>query len=556
MSGQAYACPHCGKPVTSSAAPGQRIACSHCQATFKLPSAAEIASPKPSESPATQTVGHQIAFTCPLCDSRLYASPGEDRIVCPDCLESVEVPSPPTGDLPRPPLEDSASSSSSPSKPPASNHSADVDSDPLALRFDDDDELPLAPLDASDALPGNTAAPPLRESAMPRGPTESARGGALPDDDDELKLAPLDPLPEEVQSAATLGMTGEIPAGEPPGTNERPRRKARRFGVTCGVCDTRLDVSEEDIGTTIVCPDCDTPMVVEPPPPGKKLAEVQWDDDGDELKIAEAESLDVYKEMAQQAEQKAIEEEKKEIQKKRKTPSELPPNPLKQNVFRCFSHWRTWVVVVAMGAAHVIALLLLAGIIALAKANPAIATLLGLIIGSVVFLTAAVVTAYFGGIVLTDSAEGWDELQELPPFDLWEWLGEAAFMAMAVVYSVLPASLAALLVAAGLPLWFLAILSAISWFLLFPVVLLSMLENASLAGPYSNKIWSSVRRHRRPWKFFYGWTAAVVIATAVLWAIPLPVWLWPIVLGVATPIATVAYFRLLGRLAWWLSHLE
>ncbi len=569
MADEAFACPRCGQPVTSSAAPGQRVSCPRCGGSFKLPEAVRsrgVAAEQSANetSSVTETAGRQIAFACPLCDTRLYASPEQERIVCPDCLESVEVPAAARSNTAPPTSPDADVELGS--DPPATTHPASelefapVEPQVDALTFDDDEDLPLAepgemPGRASDsakAAPDSTSV----------GPTENISRAPSSDDDDELKLAPLDPLPDEVQSAATFGLEPPPGAGPPTQPGSAPpvsgsrRRKVRRFGITCGVCDTRLDVSEDDIGTTVICPDCDTPILVEPPPPEKKLAEVDWDAvEGDELKLAEAEPLDVYKEMAVEAEARAEKEEEEELKRKRKTPTQLPRNPLKTNVFRCFAHWRAWAFVAAIAAADALFLGAVALSASIGEENAVAGTLLGVVIGGSTAVIAGVVSGYFGAVVLTDSAEGWDEFQELAPFDFWEWLGEAIFVAMAVVYSLLPVSLLAILSAVGLPAWVIGIGSILSWFALFPIVLLSMLENASLAGPYSRKIWSSLRRHPRPWKWFYGLAAGIVIPVALLTIVPLPGWLLPL-LAVAMAVVTVAYFRILGRLAWWLASLD
>ena len=568
MADQAYACPRCGQPVTSSVAPGQRVTCSRCGSSFKLPQTvasqgADEADSATQASGVTETAGRQIAFACPLCDTRLYASPDQERIVCPDCLESVEVPAqsrPSTSSATGSGADEEAGSDGGAVvESPLEVDLAPVEPQVDALTFDDDEDLPLA---EPGEMPGPAPGPggPTAGST-PAGPTESVwRGPSSYEEDDELRLAPLDPLPEEVQSAATYGL--ETPSGTPSPAGPAPpdahpqRRKVRRFGITCDVCDTRLDVSEDDIGKTVICPDCETPILVEAPPPEKKLAEVDWDAvEGDELKLAEAEPLDVYKQMAVEAEARAEKEEEEELKRKRKTPTRLPPNPLKTNVFRCFAHWRAWAFVGAITVADFFFLGAVALSASVAKENVVAGTLMGIVLGGATAVVAAVVTGYFGAVVLTDSAEGWDEFQELPPFDAWEWLGEALFMSLAVVYSVLPVSLLAILSAVGLPAWLIGISAVLSWFALYPIVLLSMLENASLAGPYSRKIWKSVRQHPRPWKWFYGLAAAIVLPVALLTIVPLPAWLFP-VLAVVMGVATVAYFRALGRLAWWLASLD
>ncbi len=586
MATEQYTCPQCGKPVVAaSAGPGERVTCGECGHSFKIPAPSQSDQFASSDSgSSTATVGGQTAFDCPFCDSRLYADPTEETIVCPDCLESVAVPRPASRSeaAASPSAVENRSHVPPDSRPESDEGARRLDSEGEDSADDDDDEFRLAPLDDDDeSLPiGPASSQPAPSSPAPsspatrsprqpgRGPTESQWRGPAPDsqsldedDEDELKLAPLEPRPEdlpglELDAEGSSADSSESLPGRPVTSPKPGKRKVRRYGITCGVCDTRLDVSEDDIGTTIECPDCGTSIVVEPPPKHKKLTPVDWDESaGDELRVSEAEELEVFKEMAQQSEQKAVQEEQVELERKRKAPGELPKNPLKENALRCFSHWRAWAIVGAIALAqslHFGTVFLIAGML---EENPILGVLAGLFIGIPVFLVTAVATIFYAMAMLTDSAEGWDELQELAPFDLGAWLTEAGFVALAVVYSLLPLSPLAALGAVGLPFWLIGVLLLVSWFFLFPFVLLSMLENASLVGPFSKEIWRAMRKHRRPWQIFYAETAVIVVVTTAVMFIPVWFFLVPLVATVFA-LAVAIYFRLLGRLAWWLSRLD
>ena len=106
---------------------------------------------------------------------------------------------------------------------------------------------------------------------------------------------------------------------------------------------------------------------------------------------------------------------------------------------------------------------------------------------------------------------------------LWDWLGWPKLLMMAVTAIVL-----------------------------FPVLLLSMLETNSPMAPVSPPVWESVLRAWRAWGLFYLITVPAGVIVCVLAAITLhnSVVLGAIVASILLTAAWMTYFRLLGRLAW------
>ncbi len=97
----------------------------------------------------------------------------------------------------------------------------------------------------------------------------------------------------------------------------------------------------------------------------------------------------------------------------------------------------------------------------------------------------------------------------------------------------------------------LGFVSARSTCLLFPVVLLSLLENGSPINPLSGEVWRSMWRVARSWLTFYILSVIVVVAQIVGVCLTLlGGGATAVVLGPAiVVIGMMIYYRLLGRLA-------
>ncbi|QDS98353.1 hypothetical protein [Adhaeretor mobilis] len=164
--------------------------------------------------------------------------------------------------------------------------------------------------------------------------------------------------------------------------------------------------------------------------------------------------------------------------------------------------------------------------------------------------------------ILTESADGHDELHNPPSTDFVEWIGEAMYFLISAVASAVPAALI------GKAMTQLAeslspsvadlgpVLAGTGWLLAFPVAILSSLEQGSPMAVFSPKIGKSLLTCLPTWLLYYAETMLLIGAAAAG-----SVWLigrHPLLGMAAAPVlfaATLLYFRLLGRLAWQLSEL-
>lgn len=151
--------------------------------------------------------------------------------------------------------------------------------------------------------------------------------------------------------------------------------------------------------------------------------------------------------------------------------------------------------------------------------------------------------------VVGDTASGCDRIEHWPGPVFLDWLGEALSLASAVGIGVAPLAFLAWLsgdrgsaATAGV---------GIGFFFLFPVVLLSLLENGSLVDPVSPPVLRTLFVAPVDWLAFLLSTALLVLAAATIVAVALaPGSVVGIAgAGAAASVAWLAYFRLLGRLA-------
>jgi hypothetical protein len=155
--------------------------------------------------------------------------------------------------------------------------------------------------------------------------------------------------------------------------------------------------------------------------------------------------------------------------------------------------------------------------------------------------------------VIEQTSHGYDRIDDWSVGEWREWLWSFGHTLGAVV----PALLVGAAVGA-LPLIPTSWAMAVAVFLLYPVFLLSALDNGSLFAPISATILRSFGTAWRGWLILYGQTGAMIGGWTVL---SLALFRWNPFLSVvlATPpmvAMMLLYARLLGRLVWYMGELE
>lgn len=175
--------------------------------------------------------------------------------------------------------------------------------------------------------------------------------------------------------------------------------------------------------------------------------------------------------------------------------------------------------------------------------------------GAVVLPIWVWVASAYGMTILRETSCGIDAVKDWPRVLTVEGLGEISFIATGVILALLPGVLLS-------PLWN-RLEVPTPWgvgvcaMLLFPMILLSMLEANSPTHCASWDMWKSLILGWRAWLLFHLTTFAAALALVGLGSIVLPrigrAW-GVVVVGVVAALAWMVYFRLLGRLAWFGTH--
>jgi hypothetical protein len=328
------------------------------------------------------------------------------------------------------------------------------------------------------------------------------------------------------------------------------------------VCDTLLQATADEIGSTKICPDCFSSMEVKPPPPKPRRVNpvVVSDYAHDDYTLSEPAELSIYRPSAEDANPRTIGEEAlrnarlAQAERERGTP-ELPLHPLIKGVFGFLPHAPTITRVASTGCLAGFCLWLFLTEIRLMQGTAS--QWFFAVGGAVALLFGLLITVSYGAssllTVLQESAEGSAAVESWPENSLAEWITESFALLMAVFFASLPGVLFTIAWnAVGLP-WAAAwIVTGVTFYALFPIVQLSILETATLTNPISTPVLQSLRDQFLLWATFYLITFFLLLAvsiplTAVRGTHPLPVFL---ALGLYLSLASFIYFRLLGRLAW------
>lgn len=357
----------------------------------------------------------------------------------------------------------------------------------------------------------------------------------------------------------------------------------------------------EQVGKTIICPDCHTRNVVRPPrkkpdpnaaisvttdadadADGFRLSDPvervvampalpEPDDDSDDEPAAGSHPRPArpaqrpagqrpagHHDVAASTARDYLDRAERDDQTRQDDAPLLPDKPFHTGLIRFLFEPQAavrWIVLTLLLFA---ALAILAQVLALAAAG-------GIQQIGAVFLTAIMMfvglvfafTASACGIaIIQETANGADIVEDWPGLNITEWMMESFFVVNTVFLSFVPGFLVGQVAScAGAPGWFAMTLGGVSMVALFPPFLLSMLEAGSATTPITRVIWDSLKQQTGTWRTFYLRVGILVVAAAVAAAITQTGFLPLDLIGCALLIGVMfVYYRLMGRLAWVLSE--
>jgi DNA-directed RNA polymerase subunit RPC12/RpoP len=519
-----FGCPRCTTPLKAPAKhAGRRQRCPLCQWAIRVPRESwrtdfEEYTFRDNAAPAADAKP-EIAFDCPVCHTRMTA-PQEQagrQVACPDCRTPVTVPAKFAPRIHHQPA-------------PQEAYALCQDYDPASSPAPQPQYIPL--------FCGRCGT--LMQVTLDRIGSE-----VTCPDCSAVKLVEA-PWLRGKRRTPTTTESYEVceEAGQPP-----PESVAHQehVGFAC-LCGTRLHALAAEAGQPLICPVCGRSVTV--PPPRRK-----------QPKPDPAKEIDgQYDTVAGKAVDRPpvwfVGRFSAMLDEHGRMPPDRPPPrwPLLSGVFTFpWRHgaWARWLSL-AVGAMLIAAvglfgwgLLQMGGYFA---------------IPGMIFLLLAVCLAWcWTGVlfinlltILSDTAAGADDVGQWPnPAAFVDWAGSTFFVFNSLALSVSAgAGLAWLLERAALPGRFALLGMPV---VLFPLVLLCMLEMNSPFVPLSTAVCRSLLRNWRAWIGFYLETTLLLAASggiAVAALLPGNPPLAIPVLAVTLVTSSMIYFRLLGRLAW------
>ena len=474
-----------------------------------------------------------INITCPICEAMLSVSADRrgDRITCEKCGGTIKVPGQAT----------------------SGNQAASGNDDDQWLRLESD-LTPAAGIDQA----------PEPDFGMPAGVVGGMSADVVGDDDEfglpDLGDVPMSPLGQSPSARfaqpppltdsdleALSGFADEPDQRSAPMKLVQPKTPAGdTFRLNCPICDSLIYAKLSQIGKRIRCSDCHSPITVPPPPKVKPkyepdieaAATYQFQDGGEEQLTRPADpfrkSADAYLQAAEEAESETEEAE-----------WELPS----------FQEWFSGLGSIFLDPAVILHILILSTLafiptaIAVQYESPIIA--MGLFAGGSVF---GMIVVACGFAILQAVANGENRVSEWPVFDPMEWVGQ------------LLVAIAAAGVAAG-PVWMIThylfqgglitvATTMMSLYLLYPVVLMSMLDEQSVLVPFSADVTKSVVRAPDQWGAAY--LASGILFAALFFGFMIasvsPPMFGALIAILGSVSGVFVYFGILGRLAFGIGH--
>lgn len=480
-----------------------------------------------------------LRLRCPKCSAavRAAASLAGKRVKCPKCGGAIKVPgaAPNAADDDWLSLDDPlphAASQAAPQSRPAHGPSGSGSSASASAGEPTTPPLP-GPSRLSASAPRSVASP------GPAAPAPAAEANADSDVADWLDdWSALDDLPA---SAAT---------GPPAAGDANPRRvppapapapASSEYRAKCPICDAVHYVRPEETGKSIRCGDCYSEFVVPPPPKAVVKAKIdleraatfrlsEVEGERDPFGAPGAKSAAEYLREAEDA------ETEDEVRSRYDDPDVAG---WLRGIFGIFTDPSVigyWLALALLGS--------IPGVLAVMTGHPLI--LLGTAVLSLLYSAFVLVCAF---AILEAVAGGERRVEDWPIFSPVDWFGPCITTLVALALSALPGVVLAVGIFGNSMASVALILFSI--YLMFPFVLLSMLDNGSVLLPASADVTRSVTRCTEAWGTTY-FSAALLFFFYFLSLVML-IFAPPFVsvlLGCFFSIGFVfIYFSMIGRLA-------
>jgi DNA-directed RNA polymerase subunit RPC12/RpoP len=545
-----------------------------------------------AENTVSDNSNHTLEFFCPKCNQKLRAANrlAGQRLVCPKCQQTVKIPGiAPTSssddewlDLDSPPANSPNPQLAKPqSAPPrsAQPQPASLPPTPVAVTSpseanyppplpassasstpdSEDFSIPSSPIDGFDTA---TNADPFASSSHPAG-----------DDDDLPALAPLAPpsggtnfasdlfasirLDEMEAQPPTKSSTSIPKAAGGRGMEVRTENHDAEYRVTCRTCGTPQYVPLRKKGKSIRCPDCHSDFVVPPPPAnwnpesakakagsGKQVDhEIRMETESEAVLPAPEPQRLSANEYLKKAEEESLDEHIDQVYAN----GNFDTQEFMRKNFRMFSDLSLWLHAGAIGVLTGIAM---ATIVAMAQREPT--PIPGIVLNLIGLFSETLVIGltFLCSYALVDAgAHQRFKMTHWPLSSIPTLLSDGKPVLLACVAAIIPGAVLALLmltlsvnvIAIMIPLF-------LSFWGLFPIILLSMLNSGSISIPFSGKVFESFTNGREEWGAYYFKTAVAFFLAFLTLSVGFTNVAFALIAGITMPLSLFFAFYQTGTL--------
>ena len=345
-----------------------------------------------------------------------------------------------------------------------------------------------------------------------------------------------------------------------PAADQRPSAVPFR----CKVCSSQINATNNEVGKEIRCPNCYVTNIVPTLPEKSAKTILVENDPDDELKLSEP-TVPLRPKLEDFVDENEIASTAKELGD-RPIPDRSKEGTLEK---QWFSHETPSVFSIYLQQKFLVRLCWLACPLTIAtftgvtavhlwQIEPAsvlqlassVAFLLGTVLLAIPWLT---LTSVHGLSILVDTANGQEQIESWPQGPWLKWIAQAWIVVAPLVTTTTPAVAVAYWLQWKPPsLW--CVLFGIPW-LLFPIILLSILNANSLFVLITDDVIAKSLRHPGAWLLHYCEAVFLGVVTLSLmitcnWlAVPFGWFITAFLLAIVVMASTFLYFRLLGRLA-------
>ena len=485
-----FPCPNCNEQITApDSQAGTEQLCNKCEQPIIVPGDSSVS--HATSSPVSSAFD-DIDFAS-LTDTPIHAPLHSPEATAPELAAAPPAPGATAPELPKPPqpaetvptLEPETANNDAAVVPPVDSPSASdntvapsakvsrPDSAPNVIETDDD-VIPLLPVEASPSTTDTQPPEPIGQANLASEEDDLQEDGSA----DELELMPA----IERDLPNVMDQYVEI----------------QEFSVKCGVCETVIMVSTDQIGSSTRCPDCftDVPITTPVDKPLTRLKPIDGDDDMFGLEPPVEQTFEPLPGVTPIS--RSVEEHQMELLAKAQTQyqKETEEYELDDN--------EQWIVRLAqilvnggfLAFSAITTMVLWLGLCVLyyrteqAGSELQFAQVFCTIIGILILVPGLLLLASTFIVICRETAAGDLELIDWPPIDLMEWLSNLFFVAVAALFSYIPALPFALLFIFTIddPGSYWWIVPTVIHLITFSFVVMSMMSSGSMTRPISGEL--------------------------------------------------------------------